>query len=398
MTGKLIVVADGFYGSCGKGHVTEMLLNSDDSLVQANVRVGGPNAGHIVYGPQCPSWCGIGDEGPSDVPWGAEPEEDHLVVGGIRLHPWKLRQVPVGAVVNHYCKLVIAAGSEIHLPTLHEEIKALEDAGHRVINRLYIDSAATVLTERHKEQEKHRDLTGKLGSTAKGIGAARADRIWRTAETWGEHVKDHNDSQWTTDNTADYLYQLMSRAGGTVIIEGTQGFGLGLHTENYPQVTSTDCRAVDFLAQAGLSPWHKAVEKFEPWVVLRTRPIRVAGNSGPMKGETTWEEIGLRPEKTTVTRKVRRVGEFDAGLANRAIDANGGHNVARVALTMVDHVIPELAGADFIEDLTPEVVTRLKGFIEDIEIKLSGQVISWVGTGPDTGLWLVDEKGDRLPW
>lgn len=389
MSGKLIVVADGFYGSCGKGHVTEMLLNSDDSHTQVNVRVGGPNAGHIVYGSMCPPWCGSQDDHPGmTLPWGDEPEEDHIVESdGSKLHPWKLRQIPVGAVVKSQCKLVIAAGSEIHLPTLHEEIRALEAAGHKVTDRLYIDSAATVLTERHREQEKHRDLTGKLGSTAKGIGAARADRIWRTARTWGEYVAEYNDSIWTVDNTTELMYQYLN-AEATVIIEGTQGFGLGLHTENYPQVTSTDCRAIDFLAQAGLSPWHKTVGSFEPWLVLRTRPIRVAGNSGPMKGETTWEAVGLRPEKTTVTRKVRRVGEFDADLANRAIDANGGHGVVKVALTMVDQIIPGLNGLETLGGADIELLDEVYQYVAEVENKLDGVEIQWIGTGPVTGIWL----------
>ena len=384
MSGKLIVVADGFYGSCGKGHVTQMLLDGDKTEMQVNVRVGGPNAGHIVYGPQCPAWCGAGPDHPGmEMPWGDEPDEDHLVVDGYRYHPWKLRQIPVGAVVSHGCKLVIAAGSEINEETLREEVRALESAGYEIGQRLLIDSSATVLTPRHIEQEKHHDLTAKLGSTAKGIGAARADRIWRSAKTWG----DLNSEFGYCVDTAGLIYNWLNR-GAMVIIEGTQGYGLGLHTENYPQVTSTDCRAIDFLAQAGLSPWHKTVREFEPWVVLRTRPIRVAGNSGPMKGETTWEEIGLRPEKTTVTKKVRRVGEFDAALANRAIDANGGHGAVKVALTMVDQVIPELFGVDFLEDLDPRVRERLDIFVKEMEQKLDGQTISWVGTGPDTGLWL----------
>lgn len=389
MTGKLVVVADGFYGSCGKGHVTEMLLNSEHpEKVQVNVRVGGPNAGHIVYGPTCPAWCGGGpvavlpNFSAMPIPWGNEPKEDHIEMDGITFHPWKLRQVPVGAVINPECKLVIAAGSEINEATLMEEVRALESAGHLVRHRLVIDASATALTENHVEQEKERSLTAKLGSTAKGIGAARADRIWRTAKTWSETKSNLG---WWVD-TAELIYLWLDR-GATVIIEGTQGFGLGLHTENYPQTTSTDCRAIDFLAQAGLSPWHKTVGTFEPWVVLRTRPIRVAGNSGPMKGETTWEELGLKAEKTTVTRKVRRVGEFDAGLANQAIDANGGHGVVKVALTMVDQVIPELAGADSIEHLSGETLDKVDNYIAEIEAKLSGQRIEWIGTSPITGIW-----------
>ena len=58
-------------------------------------------------------------------------------------------------------------------------------------------------------------------------------------------------------------------------------------------------------------------------LVARTYPIRVAGNSGPLKNELTWEEISRRVgkqvmERTTVTNKIRRVGEWDEELLDNA--------------------------------------------------------------------------------
>lgn len=44
--------------------------------------------------------------------------------------------------------------------------------------------------------------------------------------------------------------------------------------------------------------------------VMRPYPIRVAGDSGdiyPDQVETSWDEIGVEPELTTVTGKIRRV-------------------------------------------------------------------------------------------
>ena len=64
-------------------------------------------------------------------------------------------------------------------------------------------------------------------------------------------------------------------------------------------------------------------------LVLRSYPIRVAGDSGPLPGETNWSEIARRcgttrdlSEFTTVTHNLRRVGEFDPQVVKAAIAAN----------------------------------------------------------------------------
>lgn len=76
------------------------------------------------------------------------------------------------------------------------------------------------------------------------------------------------------------------------------------------------------MSDAGLHPTFFR----EAMMVVRTYPIRVAGNSGwvyPDQTEITWEMLGVEPEKTTVTNKIRRVFTWsdlqfiDAVLANR---------------------------------------------------------------------------------
>ena len=57
-------------------------------------------------------------------------------------------------------------------------------------------------------------------------------------------------------------------------------------------------------------------------LVCRTKAIRVAGNSGPLEEETSWEELNLPKEYTTVTNKVRRIGGFQKELVDRAIKIN----------------------------------------------------------------------------
>jgi len=317
---NLHVVVGGQYGSEAKGHVTGWLAKSPH--VGAVVRVAGPNAGHTAY---------------------------HDGVG------FALRQIPCAAVTNRDCRLVIAAGSEIDPDVLYGEINQLEAAGIPVRDRLWIDPEATVITDDHKQAEAK--LTGRIGSTAKGIGAARSDRLMRTAMTWEEWYKslprdgDMDDMSINMVPTTPMLYSAFS-SDKDVIIEGTQGFGLGLHAGEYPYCTSSDCRAIDFLAMTGLSPWAPNIE-LQVWPVFRTYPIRVAGNSGPMYRELTWEELATRtngyikPERTTVTKKIRRIGEWDATLAYRAMVANGWpSDRIHPVLTFVDYVFPELADTD----------------------------------------------------
>lgn len=382
MSSKLYVVVGGQYGSEGKGAVTGRLCFDlqEQTANLYNVRVGGPNAGHTVLG-LCPKGCdGVHSGSP---------------LHSKEAHPWRLRQVPVGAVTAPDSTLVIAAGSEVDLSVLDEEVRQLNSAGYSVTDRMFIDHSATILTENHIAAEKTQDLQNRLGSTAKGIGAARVSRLWRVAETWYDLTK--RDSQVADRygfgaQTAEMLRNVMSGTSNAVVIEGTQGYGLGLHTGNYPYVTSGDCRAIDFMSQAGVSPWQADAAGWgvdvKVVVCYRPYPIRVAGNSGELKGETTWEDLGLPVEHTTVTQKVRRVGGWDRGLALAAWRANGGtrYGVVWAAMTMMDSVDVKLAGVNG-SSRAWRSETRLESvepYLQDLNT--DSRSLGYVGTGPDTAL------------
>lgn len=325
------VIVGGQYGSEAKGHVTDQVIqlaiqvdrdrfrSGQKPLEILNIRVGGPNAGHTVYD----------DNG----------------------NKFALRQVPVGAV-HPQVTVAIGPGSELDLDVLLSELEMLDDAGHHP--RVVIHSEVTMLTEKHRAEETVRHLHEKIGSTGKGIGAARADRIMRGAKTFRQQS-----TIGGVDTKQDTLFgypilrldppewnRMVNEVArdGHVVIEGVQGYGLGLHAGHYPQSTTADATAVDFLSMAGLSPW--VTDEVGVIVVAREFPIRVAGNSGPMYQETTWEALGLTEEKTTVTQKVRRVGQWDADLVRNAVEANGGGQCEHVVvvLTMVDQRFPDLAG------------------------------------------------------
>lgn len=366
MYNKVTVVVGGQFGSEGKGHVTGYLANWSenhsnfaDTIV---TRVGGPNAGHIVYG-NCPT----GSQGVYN------PCVDCNEYG----HPWRLRQIPVGAVTAPGSELIIGPGSEIDADVLWQEIDELNAAGYRASYRLMIDRSATIIEPKHKEAEAERELNARIGSTAKGIGAARADRIWRSARVAGDSRDVTKDIQ-VLDTTKVY-----SKFNNThVIIEGTQGYGLGLNTPNYPFTTSGNCRAVDFLAQAGISPWSNWIDDFEVVIAARTHPIRVAGNSGELAGETSWEQLGLPSERTTVTHKIRRVGAWDSELVKEAARANGAPSKhVSLALTMADHVIPSLSGVDTFATLADSERDALRTLLRSCH-EDAGAPIRYVGTSP----------------
>jgi len=305
--GTIQVIAGGQYGSEAKGAVAGYLAAEEEQMLA--IRVAGPNAGHSVVHP---------DNGKK----------------------YALRQVPVAAVTNPDALLCIAAGSEIDPYVLHEEISWLERDGILVKNRLLIDPAATWLTQDHKDRETTAGLVGRIGSTGKGIGAARAARIMREARTVGQHRPEFE--QYGHVGSVAAAARSALRDGTTVQIEGTQGYGLGLHGQHYPQCTSSDCTALDFLQMAQVNPWEGG--HLQVCLVFRPYPIRVAGNSGYLYGETSWEALGLPPEMTTVTKKIRRVGLWDGGLAYAAMQANGGPAAVWPVLTMADQIDPALAG------------------------------------------------------
>ena len=360
---KIHVVAGAQYGSEGKGHVTAQLvqeaLRGDQSEV-INVRVAGPNAGHTV----------VDSSGRS----------------------FALRTVPVGAAISDEVVCYIAPGSELDPGVLFSELDMLRRSGHRV-SRMFLSGEATVLTAEHREREATEGLTAKLGSTGKGIGAARADRIMRTAL----RVKDDRElltelaSYSVTLAEPEDLYSNDELTGSsqTVVIEGTQGYGLGLHAGFYPKCTSSDTRAIDFLAMAGLSPWRMGTT-LEIWLAARVYPIRVAGNSGPMRGERSWDELGLPEELTTVTQKVRRVGDWDGELVRAAVQANGG-SVAQLAVTMVDQLFPELQGVETLIELeaslSPSRLEDFQRWLSGIESS-SGAAVRMLTTSPSTRVFL----------
>jgi adenylosuccinate synthase len=298
------IVVGGQFGSEGKGKVSLELVRMATERRIAVVRVGGPNSGHTAYDRSG--------------------------------RKFALRQLPAGAV-DRNVDVVFPAGSYIDIDVLLREIEELDYPR----DRIFVSPYANIITPEQKAWEVEAGLVSGIGSTGSGVGAAIMTQVAREASNFPLHRHDAAHcgtlDSFLHDTTA--LMRNWLDTGARIVIEGTQGFGLSLYDGGYwPKATSRATTAAAALAETGLSP----MDVDNVVLVLRSYPIRVAGNSGPLPGETSWEAISesidaqddLR-EFTTVTKKLRRVGHFDASVVKAAIASN---NPTAIVLNHLDYV------------------------------------------------------------
>ncbi len=334
--GYVDVVVGGQFGSEGKGQIASYIAREYDLLV----RVGGPNAGHKVFG---------------------NP-------------PYTHHQLPSGTRYNPLAKLLIGPGAVLNIPKLLQEIADCQvDA-----QRLVIDRNAMVIDPKdiHDELKLKKDI----GSTGSGTGAATARRIMGRNSTTRlagavPELKPFLGDAFTQLEDA-YLN------GRRVLLEGTQGTGLSIYHGEFPFVTSRDTTAGGCLAEAGIPPkWVRRV-----LMVVRTYPIRVqspeGGTSGPLN-EIGWAEISRRSgipvdelrqhERTSTTNRRRRVGEFDWALLHRASLLNGATDIA---LTFADYITSGNRRAVRFDQLSKETIQ----FIDEVG-RVAGVPVTMVAVG-----------------
>ena len=328
----ITVVVGGQFGSEGKGKVAHALAR--ERAASAAVRVGGSNSGHTV-----------------------------VSTDGVHV----FRHLPTACVLPGVVS-VIPPGAYIDVSILLKEIRSLAIEP----NGLIIDPKAWVVTPEDIRLELKADLGGRIGSTASGTGAAVARRLSRSQPaTFAAAV---SQLRPYLGATSEFLSEVLAK-GKRVLVEGTQGFGLSpLHATHYPYCTSRDTTAAAFLSEAGLSP----IDVDEVVLVIRAHPIRVAGNSGPLKDEVTWDVVTSESgspsplrELTSVTHKVRRVARFDAAIVKQAITHNRPTKVVLNHLDYIDH------RCLITQSLTPPALE----FVKRVE-NLIGRHVDLVGMGP----------------
>lgn len=282
----IIIVQGAQWGSEAKGMVAAHLTL--ERKVDYAVRTGAVNAGHTVM------WDG----------WAQ-----------------KMQQLPTGWV-RPGTKLVLGAGTFVHPTILAKEIELVNTlTGEDVRERLLIDYRASLHLEEHTEQAKLENRHHAIGATGKGCSVAITDKIryrgkgYKLFKEWWE---EQSGSKMRLDNPlwqlagikfADTVEELHNAydAGDQILLEGTQGSLLDLNLGPYPYTTHKPCQAMEWAMEAGLA----LGMEYEVAMVARTYPIRVAGNSGPMRGETTWPNIARTiNRKLMLLRQGQRVKSF----------------------------------------------------------------------------------------
>lgn len=277
------------------------------------------------------------------------------------------RQLP-SSWVNKNARLLIGAGAMINVEVLFAEIDAIEKAGYDIRNRLVIDRKAGIVEQKHIDEEHNSDID-KHGSTKEGVGAAWKERIMRKAKL-AENVTELQ--MYLGD-----VWSELDKSYTDIVVEGCQGFGLSLFHGYYPSCTSRDISTSSLLAGIGINPRRLR----HVYGIIRSYPIRIAGNSGPFKQELSWEEITTRSgspmpliEITTVTKRVRRIGEFDIDQVAKAATVCG---VDRLVLTFADYLDFKVHGCTDMAHLTKPVLD----FIDKLE-KYLRIPVCLIGTGP----------------
>ena len=334
------VIVGGQYGSEGKGKVALEIARKDPS-VRLAVRPGGTNSGHTGF-----------------------------TLDGRRV---VLRQLPAAAIHDNL-DVVIPAGSYVDPNLLINEMGVIGLDP----SRLRIDPRAHLISGDHVGWEDQAGLSGTIGSTGSGTGAAVLSRMARFAPglPLGQPASECSLLRPYLADTVTIMRSALSQ-GARIIVEGTQGFGLSpFHGDSWPKATSRDTTAAAFLSESGLAP----NDADDVVLVLRCWPIRVAGDSGPLVGETSWDEVArhsngpwVAGELTSVTRKLRRVGKFDPEVVRRAIAIN---QPSRIVLNHMDQIDFAIHGAS-------QLTARAREFVNQVEADIERKV-DMVGTGEQT--------------
>lgn len=326
------VVVGGQFGSEGKGKVSRIMAEKYEAT--AVVRVGGINSGHTV----------IDQAG----------------------NPMIFRILPTAAVDKMaYC--ILPAGSYLDIDLLFQEIKQSGIDPSKV----KIHENAAVITQEQVEMERANNLSGRIGSTESGTGASVSMRATRDPAFL--RARDVEALHPFLCDTSEFLRAELSK-GHEILIEGTQGFGLSnLHSRYYPYTTSRDTTAAGFISEAGLSPF----DVTNIIMVIRSFPIRVSGDSGPLPNITTWETVTKYAnspvsieEYTSVTKKLRRVGKFDADIVRKAITVNRPNQI------VLNHM-------DYIYDAVDESGSARQRFLEEVQRKINAD-IHYIGVDRQT--------------
>lgn len=280
--GKVNTVIGGQYGSESKGLASQAMVAAKQSNIDVVTTNNAVQSGHTFY-----------------------TENDQKKNVGFHL--------PTSGILSPESLIVLNAGAIIDLDTLAEEFEQFPGTAERTV----ISPRAAIITKEDKEYETNlASGAAKLAGTQKGVGRALARKVMREG-TLAEHVVDQITAMGAVVANVDVAAMLDKDA--TVVMEVPQGYSLSLNSgPDGRGCTSRECTVAQGLNDAGLHPSYVG----NTLVALRTFPIRVGnlvvdgqevGNSGKVyddQNELSWkdfEQLGVAPELTTVTKRIRRI-------------------------------------------------------------------------------------------
>ncbi len=302
--GKTIIIQGGQYGSEGKGQIAAFIAHQRG--VWAAVRTGSINAGHTVY---------------------------------FKNKKFSMQILPT-AWIHENIMLVLGAGCYIEPEILAKEVAFVEEAlGESIKDRLIIDKNCVWFGDEELKRAKAANRHHAMGATGKGASEAIISKM---NDRGSEHAElrffiNYPGARdlYNFGDTVGILNRQLN-GGHSVLLEGTQGALLDFNTGPYPYVTSRMTNAPAWLAEAGLAPVN-----VETILVLRSHPIRVAGNSGPMPGETSWPTLAR-----AINYKLKR--GFFSDVAKESDILEFEEMLARVIASNFPEVVAEIPAANLI--------------------------------------------------
>lgn len=290
---NIYVVMGGQFGDEGKGLISTYLTRRDNAYIVVKAGVG-PNAEHGLFATE---------KGPY----------------------FKVNQLPLGWMLNPPTQIRIGRGVAIDPDKLLREVDKYHLEG-----RVKIDYLSPIISSEHINSEaKSKHLLENIGSTCSGSGFCRADHILRTAKLARDIDTLH---PFLTDVAMEIN---KSAPTETIIVESSQGYGLSLGSEFYPNTTSKDITSSQAIADIGLNPFYLT----EVVLCIKTMPTREGGGSLGTP-ELSLQEIQARglTEISSIRGKIRRKGKsIDFEMLQKASLENGA---TQIALTFCEHYDP----------------------------------------------------------
>lgn len=391
--GKFNVILDAFWGSSGKGKVSGYLVDFFNATHVSSANL--PNAGHSLRFSN------------SEV--------------------FVAKAIPTAAALKKYkgigIKCFISPGSGFTWPQF---IKEWQETGRPCV---FVHPRVSIVTDDHKRRENEgNESTKHIASTMQGSGTALADKILRKADvvlTGTNPLNEVIEKLFETDQkvrelflndksvVSEFLEKVVVltaqefrnfthsalRNGHAWLHEGSQGYALSIdHGSHYPNCTSRNCSvqaAMDYMA---VPPSLVG----DVYLNLRSVPIRVGNvvENGVQKGfsggfypdcqELTWDQVAANAgmpseeaaqlaerERTTVTKRIRRVCTFSyEGLAD-AVQTNGA---TKLAMNFIQYINWKDHGLKGGKEAFEKLSIESRRFIDKVE-KVAGIPVVLIGTG-----------------